>query len=213
MEARRLLSLGGAGVVALVAITVAGLGSGTPSNGATGAAVASYYQGHQARAVISAFVIGLTAPLLVAFAATLAATTRRDTGRGVGIAEIVLVGGAVLVAATFLVTAGLQLALADVPDKISPDALQALNVLNSDMWAAWNPAFGVMLFGAAGVLAGADRSLRILGRVAWVLAVAMFVPFADFFGLLATGVWLIAASVVLYRREPARGFAPQPQAA
>jgi cbb3-type cytochrome oxidase subunit 3 len=46
-----------------------------------------------------------------------------------------------------------------------------------------------------------------------VIGVVLFIPFADFFGLLATGLWLIGASVVLYRKTAEPRYAAQPQVA
>jgi hypothetical protein len=171
---------------------------GTPGNDDGGASIAAYYGEHGTRAIVAAFVIGLTAPLFVSFAALLAGA-RRPAGETRTAADILLVGGGILTAGTFLLTAAVQFALADVPDKLAGGALQALNVLSNDLWTAWNPALGVMMLGAAGTLARRGGALTVLGRVAAVLGVALFIPFADFFALLATGLWLIAASAVLFR--------------
>jgi hypothetical protein len=67
---------------------------------------------------------------------------------------------------------------------------------------AFNPAFGVLMLGAAGVLISA-RTLPWLGWVALVVGIAAFVPFADFFALLATLLWIAATSVILTRRAAA----------
>jgi len=206
MLARKLLALSGAGIVALVALVVAVLGPDTPANDASGASIAAYYHDHQAKSVAAAFVIGLTAPLLIAFA------TRFVDGRR-SASELFFVVGSGLVAAAFLMTAAVQFALADVPNKLPGDALQALNVLANDTWAAWNPALGVMMLGAAATLRRREKSLHVLGSIAAVIGVVLFIPFADFFALLATGLWLIGASVVLYRKMAEPRYAAQPQVA
>jgi hypothetical protein len=205
MLARKLLTLTGAAVVAVVAVVVV-ISGNTPGADASGSTVAAYYHDHNAKAVVAAFLIGLTAPLLVAFA------TRFADGRR-SASELVFVAGSAVLAATFLLTAAVQFALADVPDKLSGGALQALNVLSNDLWAAWNPAIGVMMLGAAATLRRRDTSLHVLGTIAAVIGVASFIPFADFFALLATGLWLIGASVVLYRRTAEPRYAAQPQVA
>jgi hypothetical protein len=210
MQARRLPTLSGAAVVVLVGVVVALLPS-TPGSGDSGTTIAAYYNDHQARTAVAAFVIGLTAPLLVAFVSVLAAARRNDAERSV--AERVLRGGGVLVAGTFLMTAALTFALADVPDKVSGSALQALNLLSNDMWTAWNPAVGVMMLGAAATLRGRAGSLHVFGIVAAVIGVALFIPFADFFALLATALWLIAVSVVLWRDAAEPRYAARAQTA
>ena len=213
MQARRLLSLSGAAIVALVASVVV-LGNDTPGSDAHGSTIAAYYHDHQVASIAATFLIGLVAPLLVAFGVTLASARRGEDDGHSSASELVLLGGAVLAAAAFLVTAAFQFALADVPDKLSGGALQALNVLFNDMWAAWNPALGVMMLGAAATLRPCGGSRRVLGSVAAAIGVALFVPFADFVALLATGVWFVAASVVLYRNQaPAPRYAAQPRTA
>jgi hypothetical protein len=210
MEARKLVTLSGAAIVVLIALTIVVLGPDSTGNGASGAKIATFYADHQARYIAVAFVFALTAPLLVTFGAVLAGTRRRHDGGSYSPAELVLVGGSILAAGAFLLNAAVQFALADVPDKLSGGALQALNVLCNDLWAAWNPALGVMMLGAAATLRSRGGSLRVLGTIAIVLGVALFIPFVDFFALLATGIWLIAASVVLYRDAAGPSYAARP---
>ena len=64
---------------------------------------------------------------------------------------------------------------------------------------AFNPALGVMLLGAGGALLAAG-SLRGLGWAAVVLGLAAFVPFADFFALLLTLVWIVVTGIAVARR-------------
>jgi hypothetical protein len=213
MEARKLVTLSGAAIVVLIALTVAVLGPNSTGNGETGAKIATFYTDHHARAVAQALVLALTAPLLVTFGAVLVGARRRPDAASHSAAELVLAGGSVIAAGAFLLNAAVQFALADVPDKLSGGALQALNVLCNDLWVAWNPALGVMMLGAAATLRGRGGSLHVLGTIATVLGIALFIPFADFFALLATGVWLIAASVVLYRDAAGPSYAARPQTA
>jgi hypothetical protein len=99
-----------------------------------------------------------------------------------------------------------------VDENISPVALQALNTLDGNTWMAFNPAFGVMMVGAAGTLLTAGV-MRPLAWIALVLGVAAFIPFADFFALLATLLWIVVAAVVLARSEPERGYVVTAEAA
>ena len=101
-------------------------------------------------------------------------------------------------AGSVLVTAFVHFALANGGDEeLSPSALEALNSLDGNAWMLFNPAFGVMMLGAAGVVLSGE-SLRWLGWTALVLGVAAFVPFADFFALLGTLVWTSAFTLVGY---------------
>ena len=127
-----------------------------------------------------------------------------------------------LIGATYAIVGGLvavplaavfHFALANGGDeKISPTALQALNSLDGNTWMAFNPAFGVMMLGTAGVLLTGTVH-RWLGWIALVLGIAAFIPFADFFALLGTLVWILVASIVLAWGKPAAAYVAAPGAA
>ena len=91
-------------------------------------------------------------------------------------------------------------ALADAGDnKLSPDTLQALNVLDADSWVLFNSAFGVMLLGAAGCLIPEQGATGGSAWAALVLGILLFIPFADFFALILTLIWMIVVSIMLFR--------------
>jgi hypothetical protein len=66
---------------------------------------------------------------------------------------------------------------------------------------AVNPSLGVMLVGAAGSILCANWGRRWLGWSAAVLGIALFIPFVDFFGLVLSLVWIIAAAIMLSRER------------
>ena len=70
----------------------------------------------------------------------------------------------------------------------------------------FNSGFGVMMIGAAGCLLPRTGLDRWLGWAALVLGIALFIPFADFIALLATGLWIVVRSVTLYREHGRRGY-------
>ena len=43
----------------------------------------------------------------------------------------------------------------------------------------------------------------MLGWIALVAGIALFIPFADFFALIVSGLWLIWTSIAMYRSGPA----------
>lgn len=198
---RKLLPLSGIGLVAAIAAGVLVAGS-TPASTASGTKVMAYYDAHQARMVVVSFVLVLAGLFAVLFASTLAS--------GGSVWDRVLVAGAALFAAAAGLVGATNFALADSPQRVSEPALQALNLLLNDGWVFWNSALGVLMLGAAGTWLASAHGPRWLGRVAVVLGVALFVPFADFFAFLAAGLWLVAASVILLNRgqEPAYAAAP-----
>lgn len=209
MKGRSYLPWSGVVFVALVAGTVA-VGGSTPDPDAAAAKVSSFYNAHDGRQIVAAFVLALAAPFLVAFGATLAASLWPKEGRPVW--ELILVGGAGLAASAVLLTATAHFALADSADKLSPGGLQVLNVLEGDTWVAFNAGLGVMMLGAAGALLSRAAG-RWLAWTALALGVLLFIPFADFFAMLATGLWIIGASIALGRRSGSVAYAAAPAAA
>jgi hypothetical protein len=207
MDVKRLLPGGGIVFVGLIVATLL-VGGNTPGDTASGAKLASYYDAHQTRVMLAAFLLAATAPFLIAFVASLA--SRWADGERLGVWQLMLVGGSILAAAGFGVTALLTVGLADAPDKLSGNALQAVNVLNESTWMMFNPALGVMMLGAAGTLLSRSAGRRWLGWVALFLGIALFIPFADFVALLATGAWIIVTSVLELRSGRQVELAPAP---
>jgi hypothetical protein len=210
MTLRKLAPCSGIALVVLVAVSVV-LGGSTPSSTADGAKVASYYDTHQARLFVVSFLFGLAAFAAVLFASWLARSLRSDDGMSV--ADRVVLGGGVMFAAALGFVGAANFALADSPKKVSAPALQALNLLMNDSWVFWNAALGVFMLGAAGACLTSAASYRWLGRIAVVLGIALFIPFADFFALLASGLWIVAATIVLARRGESPAYAQAPATA
>ena len=213
MDVKRFLPLGGFAAVAVVVFAVAVLGGNSPGNDASGAEVASYYDAHQIREIAAAFLLAASAPLLVIFGASLAGALwpREAVRRPVW--ELVLLAGSALAAGAFVMVAFLTFALADGPAKLGADALQALNVLDNDVWVAFNSGLGVMMLGAGGSLLARTRLYRWLGWAALALGIALFIPFVDFAALLLSGVWILVTSVMLFREQAETRYAVAPRMA
>jgi hypothetical protein len=126
--------------------------------------------------------------------------------------ELVVVAGSALTGAAVLVGATVHFALADGATHVSGNALQAFNLVDNNIWVAFNPALGVMMLGAAGSLLTAAAGRRWSGRSAFVLGIALFIPFVDFFAMLASGLWIVVMSVILYRASAEAPVAATPQA-
>jgi hypothetical protein len=69
---------------------------------------------------------------------------------------------------------------------------------------AFNAGLGVLMLGAGASLL-ASKTNRVLGWIALVAGIALFIPFADFVALIVTGLWLIWTSITLFRRGSAFG--------
>ena len=114
--------------------------------------------------------------------------------------------GSIVASATIGVAVSTHLSLADgASDGVTPEALQALNVLDGHVVYAFGIAVGVMMLGAAGWLLGRERFHGWLGLAALVLDVGSFVPFVGLFALLLSAVWIVVASVALFRAPDAVG--------
>ena len=210
MDVRRLLPLSGIVFVALVVVPVILIGGDTPESDAAGVEVAVFYGDETVQQGIAAFLLAAAAPFLVFFASSLAARLGLDDGHAHRPVweRVVTAGGAITAAAT-VVAALIHFALSDGADQeVSPVALQALNVLDNNVWLPFNSGLGVMLLGAAGLLLTETVLPRWLGWLALVLGVALFIPYADFFALVLALIWIIIVSVMLYlaaqRTAPAR---------
>ena len=109
-------------------------------------------------------------------------------------------GGGMVAVAGFLVGAAIHLALADgAKHGLDPVALQALNAIDNDDFLPFGIGVAIMLLGAAGAMIPQRGVLRWFGWIGLVLGLASFTP-AGFIGFLGAGIWIIAASIVLFMR-------------
>ena len=195
---QKLFQLSGVAFVALILVAVIVFGGSTPGPDASAEKLTSFYSDNTVRQAVSAFVLAAAAPFLVFFGIGLATSLGSREPGGVSKWGYVLLTGTALVAGAGVVTAFAHFTLANAADEISPTALQALNALDANTWMVFNPAFGVMMLGAAGTLLAAHVH-RWLGWIALVLGIVAFIPFADFFALLGMLLWIVVASVVVSR--------------
>jgi hypothetical protein len=201
MAVNRFLPLSGVVFVALWVLVLLIGGDDTPSTGDPGTEIASFYADESVRQGVSAFLIAATVPFLVFFAVSLAAVGWADAEART-LWRWVLLGGSFITGAVLMMIALVHFALADGGDQgLAPAAMEALNGLDGNFWVAANAALGVMMLGAAGWLLGRERTWGWLGWAALVFGIALFIPFVDFFALLLSLVWIVVASVMLYR-EP-----------
>lgn len=202
MNWRRWLPASGIVFVALIVVGVVIVSGSTPDEGSSAEKISSFYKDGDVREYVASFLLAASAPFVVFFAAALAERYRRSgTSR---VWEFVLVAGAAVSAAAITATAFIHFAVTTAANKdVAGDGIRALNALDASSWTLFNPAFGVLMLGAAGVLLTKSAAQRWLGWVALVIGIALFIPFADFFALLLMGLWVIAESVLLLRSDPA----------
>lgn len=202
----KLFRLSGLAFVVLVVLSIIPIGGGTPDIGAPPDELATFYDENALRQGISAFVLAAATPLILLFGVGIATGIGSRRNGGMSNWDYVLLSGTILVAGSVLVSAFVHFALANGGDeRISPTALEALNSLDGNTWMVFNPAFGVMMLGAAGALLTAGVH-RWLGWIALVLGVAALLPLADFFALLGTLLWIVVTSIVLARGKPETAY-------
>ena len=198
MDVRRWMPLSGIVFVALVLLAVVVLSGEHPESDASGAEVLAFYDAENVRQTLAAMVLAAAAPFIVFFALSLGAFLFDNDKRSLW--EMALVGGSVLTAGAAIAGGWIHFALADGAEAgVSADAMQALNVLDSDVWLPLTTALGVMMLGAAGALLTSTGLPRWLGWAALVLGVGLFILFIDFIALILTLVWIITVSVLLVR--------------
>jgi hypothetical protein len=208
MSVNRLVPLSGVVFVVMVLVAIVALGGDTPDTESSAAEVVDFYTAHQGRQFAAAFVLAAAVPFLVFFAVSLARSLWPADPRRGSNWEVVLIAGSVIAGAAFLVAALFVFALSDAADQgVEGDALRVLNTLDADSWIVWNSGLGVMMLGAAGSLLASASARRWQGWTALVLGIALFIPFADFFALVLTGIWIIVVSVMLFRERSDAGTA------
>ena len=201
--------------VVFVALLVASfsVSGNSPGSDESGAKVISFYRDHQNAQRASA-ILGALAVVFFLFFAGALREHLRGSDRASGLATTGF-GGAVLIAVGGASFSGFSFALADVPDKLSPAAAQALNLLSNDFFFPF--VTGVAVFAIASGLAITRYALlpRWLGWVALLIGVVAVTPigFFSFFALMA---WVLVVSILVFvrlgRSLPATGAAP-PQTA
>jgi hypothetical protein len=204
MKSPRFAPLTGIVFVVLLIVGFAVLSSNTPETDDGAPKIISYYNDHQGKEIVAGIVVALAVIFLALFVVALREHLRGGDGVGDFWPTVVLVGGVASVAG-FFVALSIHAALIDGADQhISPDAMVALNSLDNWDFFAFAAPLAIMMFGAAGsVLQGGGALPRWLGWVALVLGILYFAGPFGFFAFLLTGIWIIIASIVMYRRSGA----------
>jgi hypothetical protein len=204
----RLAPLTGVVFVVLVIVAFIPLGGDTPDSHASAQKVADFYSKNTTREALAAYALALAVPFLVFFSSIVYRTLRTAGGRGRLAAAAF--GGGLLSAAGFAVAAAVHLALADAADKTSSaGAAQPLNVLDNDSFIPFVAGLGILLLGSGLATLRYGGSLpRWLGWAGAIVGVAIFIPFVGFVAFALSGIWVVVASIVLYRRGPLPASAP-----
>jgi hypothetical protein len=210
MKSPRFAPLTGVIFVVLLVIGFIPLGGDTPGTDDSAAKITSFYSDHQTKEILAVIAVALAALFLALFAVAIR-DYLRDTGGGEFWPTVAMVGAAISVAGLF-VAGGMHIALIDGANlshnrTLSPDAMVALNALDNDNFLAFSVPLGIMMFGAAGsVLKGGAALPKWLAWVGVVIGIVFFTP-VGFIAFALSGIWIIIASVMMYRRAGAAATA------
>jgi hypothetical protein len=177
----------------------------TPDADASTADAVSYWTAHDARAITAAILGGFAALFLIWFGGSLRSALLRAEG-GEGRLSTLAFAGVLVTGISGAINASIELALGDVADDVPEGVVQTMSVLFAEFYLPFIVGVVIMLF-ASGLCALRFGGLpRWLAWVGIVIGVITLTPLG-FFGFLASLLWVLAVSVLLYLQA---GQAPAP---
>jgi hypothetical protein len=194
--------------VLFVAIAIVGfaIGGSTPDSDDTPQKVLSFYRDHDTKEIWASAFGAWSMVVFVFFLSVLRSALRAAEG-GVSRLSTAAFGGGLLLASGFLTFAGLNFTLADTADHLTPDAAQALNELNTDMFFPLAAGNGVLMLATGLSILRYGGLPGLAGWAALAIGIAGVTP-AGFFAFIAFGLWSLVVSVILWRRAEAAPPAP-----
>jgi hypothetical protein len=194
---KKLVPLSGVAAVAVIFAAFA-VGGESPNADASLNEVVSFYTKNDSDQILAGVLLAYGALLFLIFSTTLAGVLRRAEGESGGASALSFAGG-IIFAVGALLFAGIAFAAGDVPDKIDPAALQALNVLNSDLFFPMAVGTAAFFFGSGIGVVKTGALPKWLGWVAIVAGVVAITP-VGFAAIPLLGIWTLITSVMLAMR-------------
>ena len=185
-------------VLTAIAFTIAGE---PPDFDAPPGEVVDFYRDNEGANIFGSVLLGLASVLLIFFSASLRRALRRSED-GTGVLSAAAFGAGIVAAGGFGAAAAIHFALTEFAnsDGITPGAVQALNALDVNFFFPFGIGIAALVL-ATGLAAFRTRVIPIwLAWVAVALFVVSFTPIG-FVGFLASGLWIIVVSVLLWRAE------------
>lgn len=204
MKLPRFAPLTGIAFVVLLIIGFGPVGGDTPGSDDSASKISAFYHDHQTKEVVAAVIVALAVIFFAMFIVALRDYLRGDGANGDFWPTVALVGGVVSVAG-FCLAITVHAALVDGGhNKLPGDAMIALNAVDNWDFFAFAFPLTIMLFGVAGATLKGQADLpKWLGWLALVIGILFFAGPLGFIAFLLTGIWIIIASVVMYRRAGA----------
>jgi hypothetical protein len=173
------------------------IGGETPDLNDSPEKIVQYYHDHDSKQMFASVILAWGVVALYFFLGVLRSVLHAAEG-GVARLSTVAFGGGLVLGVGMLAFAGFNFTLADA-DKITPQAAQALNVLNDDFFFPLAAGLGTLMI-ATGLSSIRSRALPAwLGWTALLIGIVAITP-AGFFGFLAFGLWTLVTSILLWRR-------------
>lgn len=192
---RRLAPL--TGIVFAVLLAVTFTTPSTPDVHDTGQQVIQHYNDHKSAHLIGDITGGVAVVFFLFFISVLRSFFKDKEGAD-GLSMAAFAGGILIAVGGGLFTS-LDVALIDARHDISPQAVQALNVLSNDIFFPFE--IGLIVFalctGLAIIASGALP--KWLGWVMVVIGVVAFTP-VGFFGFFVVLLWSVIVAILIYRR-------------
>jgi hypothetical protein len=194
----RVAPLAGIAFVILAVASVA-LEGEEPGDGAAAREVLAHWSERADTALLGGFLAIAGVVCVLTFAASLRGALRSGEPSEAS-SSAVAFAGAIVAAAGLLVSAMLALATSNAAEEGLGSAVSALNELASESWLPITGGFAAMLL-ATGV--GGLRSATLPRSLCWAgIAIGVgFVTPAGIVAFLALPLWIVAASIVLYRAQ------------
>lgn len=192
---RRLAPLTGIVFAVLLAVTFST--PSTPDVHDTGQQVIQHYNDHKSAHLLGDITGGVAVVFFLFFISALRSFFKDKEGAD-GLSMAAFAGGILIAVGGGLFTS-LDVALIDARHDISPQAVQALNVLSNDIFFPFE--IGLIVFalctGLAIIASGALP--KWLGWVMVVIGVVAFTP-VGFFGFFVVLLWSVIVAILIYRR-------------
>jgi hypothetical protein len=197
MRGSRLLPLTGVAAIVLFVISTIIEGE-TPDPDASASEAVKFYTENDTSIAVSALLAAIGLVALLFFFGHIRTVLRQEE-RGSGLLSATSFAGGVILVTGLTIFLGLEIALADVSDKLDPSAVQAINALNGEMFPPVVIGEVIFILSAGLAILATNVLPRWLGWVAIVIIVLGFTP-VGFFAFLAALVWIMIVSVLLSQR-------------
>jgi hypothetical protein len=194
----RFAPLSGVVFFVLIVVTFA-LSNDTPDTDSSTADTVGYWSAHDSRLIASAIVGTFAVIFLIWFGASLRSALMRAEG-GQGRLSTLAFAGILIIGISGAIGSSLQLTVADTAGDVPPIATQTLSVLSSDFFLPFLAGIAILMFASAICTLRFGALPKWLGWVALVIGIVSVTP-VGFIGFLASFIWLLVVSIVLFLRE------------